>query len=54
MNIYITISSIFLLVLGLAWSRKDAFNFLVKIIFFGLGGWGLFLALVAAGCVVRK
>jgi hypothetical protein len=42
---YIASSSVVSLIWGIAWTKKDAFNFLVKLSFFGLAVWGFYILL---------
>ena len=45
MNAYYIITTFILGALSIIWTRTDIFNFLVKMFFFGLFVWGLFLSL---------
>lgn len=54
MNYYLATSAVFLLIMGITWTKKDLPNLLVKMVFLGLGGWGLVLYLISTGYVIHK
>ena len=45
--------SIYLIFHGIWWSKKDLLNLIIKIIFWGLGIWGLILTLKDFGLVLQ-
>ena len=53
MNIYLLVSSIVFLFWGILWTKKDLANLVVKLVFFGLGIWGLVLTGIAYGLVAK-
>lgn len=40
--------------LGLIWKRSSVFNLFLKVALLGLSGWGVVLALMLLGFVVRS
>jgi hypothetical protein len=50
---YILTSSLFLLFLGIIWSKKAGFDVFCKLILLGLGSWGMFNWLTLIGYVVK-
>jgi len=54
LRVFLAAVSVFLLVFGVSWTKRNAFNFIVKLLFLGLGGWGVFLFLVSIGYVTKQ
>lgn len=53
MNAFIITATIFFLVLAFIWSNKTWPNIILKMVFYGLAGWGGFLIFQAAGFIVK-
>lgn len=53
MSTYLIVSAIILIILGLSWSKKDFFNFLVKVALILIGCVGVFYYLQTLGYIVK-
>jgi hypothetical protein len=53
MTSYLIASSIILLFVGIIWSRDHIANVAFKVMFLGMGIWGLVLSLVALGYLIK-
>ena len=54
MTLYLFLTTVLMLLGGVIWTHEDLPNFIVKIVLFVLGGWGLLLTLLAYGWVIQK
>ena len=54
MNFYLVFSTVIFFFLSVVWKTSDVFNFILRIIFFILTGWGIFLELQYLGYIIHR
>lgn len=52
-TIYLFISAIVMILLGSIWQMSDWPNIIIKFGLYGLGAWGIFLALIETGYIIK-